>query len=442
MKKFQKWLRAAFVPLLVAVFHLAPVASADDASLTVIYSGNLDGELEPCGCSDEGNLGGIKRRTTTLDRIKKNNPDAVIISAGGLIASQGINDYLKSEYILKAFTRLNYDAIGVQWTDLSYGARFATHYSIPWVASNWVDDQFAKSQHITRSINGRKISMRFFTWLDPDSSPMRQMPGGSPVVDDDTGKLAKELATAHKQGALTVLATTLPLEIIKEQIPLENVDILFVRAGYEVYGEPKKVGDTLVLEPGSRGMRLGKLQLNLDVNNEITGWQHEVIGMPESVPDSPRMQAWYEEYNAKVKEDYLKRVEVRKQQESGESPFAGEEQCKQCHPKQYKIWQESEHAIAFEDLEAVQKSFDPECIQCHTVGFNKPGGFVDISITSHLMNVQCENCHGAAKQHVTSSGQKPVANKNWPREKMCGQCHVQKHSPSFNIDKYWPKIAH
>ena len=149
--------------MLVAVLPVVPAASADDAVLTVIYSGNLDGELEPCGCSDEGNLGGIKRRTTTLDRIKEKNPDAVIISAGGLIASQGINDYLKSEYILKAFSQLNYDAIGVQWADLSYGAKFAAHYQLPWVASNWLNDQFAKSQHITRSINGRKISMQFFT---------------------------------------------------------------------------------------------------------------------------------------------------------------------------------------------------------------------------------------------------------------------------------------
>lgn len=426
------------LPVLLAMSQL----SRNDSMVTVIYSGNLDGELEPCGCSDEGNLGGIKRRTTILDGIKENNPQAVVVSAGGLIASQGTNDYLKSQYIFKAFSHLPYDAIGVQWADLSYGASFAAQYKLPWVASNWIADEFDRSQTIRRDINGRQISIRFFTWLDPGGSPLRQMPGGKPVVDDDAGKLAKELAAARKQGVLTMLATALPLEIIKDQFNLDNIDILFVRAGYEVYAEPQKVGNTLVLAAGSRGMRLGQLQLSLDGQNRISHWQHEVIAMPESVPDSPRMQAWYQDYNAEVKREYLERVAIRKQQESGESPFAGEEQCKQCHAKQYKVWQDSEHAIAFEDLEAVQKSFDPECIQCHTVGFNKPGGFVDISITPHLMNVQCENCHGAAKQHVVSAGRTAVANKDWPREKMCAQCHVQKHSPAFQIDKYWPKIAH
>jgi 2',3'-cyclic-nucleotide 2'-phosphodiesterase (5'-nucleotidase family) len=438
MKSFSTILiRAALIVLLGTV----PVSAAT-VPLTIIYSGNLDGELEPCGCSDEGNLGGIKRRTTTLDNIKEQNPDAVIISAGGLIASEGTNDFLKAVYILKAFSTLPYDAIGVQWKDLNYGVELTTKEQLPWVASNWLADDFARSRTITRTINNNKIAIRFFTWLDPDSSPIRQMPGGIPVTYDDIGKLAKELSAAKSQQSLTVLTTTLPLEIIQEQLPLDAVDILFVRAAYEVYGEPKKVGNTLVLEPGSRGMRLGKLGLTLENNHSIKSWKHEVISMPGSVPDAPRMAAWYDEYNARVKEEYLKRVELRKQRESGESPFIGEEQCKTCHASQHKIWQESEHAIAFEDLEAVKKSFDPECIQCHVVGFNKPGGFVDINLTPHLMNVQCENCHGASKEHAQSGGQKPVANKGWPKEKICGQCHVQKHSPAFELDKYWPKIAH
>ena len=415
---------------------------ASEIPLTIIYSGNLDGELEPCGCSDEGNLGGIKRRATTIDQLREQHPESIVISAGGLIASEGINDFLKSTYILKAFTQLGYDAIGVQWKDLNYGVELAARDNLPWVSSNWIAGEFNKSKTIARNIDGKKITMEFFSWLDPDSSPIRQMPGGKPVTDDDFGQLAELLQKAKQRKSLTVLTTTLPLEILKEQLPLDNIDILIVRAAYEVYGKPKQVGNTLILEPGSRGMRLGKLSLMVTNTGKIANWKHDIVSMPSSVVDSPRMLAWYDEYNAKVKQEYLKRVELRKKRESGESPFVGEEQCKSCHQKQYKIWQESEHAIAFEDLEAVHKSFDPECIQCHTVGFNKPGGFVDINITSHLMNVQCENCHGAAKEHVQSGGQKPVANNSWPKEKMCGQCHVQKHSPSFDINKYWPKIAH
>lgn len=429
-----------FTLALLTCFFSAPIMAG--IPLTVIYSGNLDGELEPCGCSDEGNLGGIKRRTTTLDSVKEKNPNAVILSAGGLITSEGTNDKIKSAYIFEAFSSLSYDAIGVQWKDLGFGVTQTIKSQIPWVSTNWLADDFAKSKMIRRTIAGERVAIQFFSWLDPNESPARQMPGAKPLTTDKTDALNKALQIAKQNKILTVLATTLPYDLAKNMFPLKHVDILIVRAAYEVYGKPKQVENTLVLQPGSRGMRLGELLLDITESGSINKWSHKIIPMPEKVGDAPRMQAWYEAYNAEVKADYLKRVELRKQRESGESPFVGEEQCKTCHAAQYKVWQESEHAIAYEDLEVVQKSFDPECLICHVVGFNEPGGFVDMNITSHLLNVQCENCHGAGKAHVESAGKKPVANKSWTKEKMCQQCHVQKHSPSFDVEKYWPKIAH
>jgi hypothetical protein len=76
------------------------------------------------------------------------------------------------------------------------------------------------------------------------------------------------------------------------------------------------------------------------------------------------------------------------------------------------------------------------------VGFEKPGGFIDMNVTGHLLGVQCESCHGAGRAHVESTGTKALPNKDWPREKICAQCHTQPHSPAFNFERYWPKIAH
>jgi len=434
-------LQSLLVVIVVAVLAVNKVF-ADDIPLTVIYSGNLDGELEPCGCSEQGNLGGIKRRTTMLDQIRNQDPNVVVISSGGLITSEGVNDYLKSVYIFKAFAQLNYDAIAVQWKDLSFGANMATADRLSWVASNWIGSDFAKSSLIHRRINNQDIVMQFFSWLDPENSPVRQMPGAKPLTRENFALLNENLTQAKQSKRLIILAVSLPLDAIGDKINLANVDILIVKSGYEVYDQPMMQGTTLVLKPGSRGMRLGKLELVLSENNTIKQWSHATIDMPTTVKDAPRMQRWYKEYNDKVKQDYLKRVAIRKQRESGNSPYVGEEQCKVCHAAQYQTWQASEHAKAYEDLENVQKSFDPECLACHTVGFNQPGGFVDFTITSHLSSVQCENCHGAAKQHVQSAGKQPVANHDWPRDKMCAQCHIQKHSPGFILDQYWPKIAH
>ncbi len=432
----------SFVKKSLLIFLFLAVFSVNAQPLLLIYSGNLDGELEPCGCTEEGNLGGVKRRVSVFDKLRAENPQMVAISGGGLISAEGSTDQIKAKHILKGFTELNYDAIGMQWKDLSYGVEFLTRDNLPWVVSNWDHEGVLKEKIISRSQGDQSLRLKVFAWLDPNYSPMRQMHGDHAVVNDNAEQIKAGIAKADAEGFITVLLTSLPLEAVKDSFDLKMVDIVFVQAAYEVFGEPRQEGKTLILQPGSRGMRIARLDLNINAKGDIEKWKHEVIALPSSVADAPRMEAWYTAYNDEVKQDYLKRVEIRKQLESGASEYAGEEKCKTCHAAEHKKWFDSQHAIAYEELEGVNKAFDPACIVCHTVGFGKPGGFVDMSLTPHLLNVQCENCHGAAKAHAESKGVKPVTNHDWPKEKICGQCHVQKHSPSFSIEKYWPKIAH
>jgi 2',3'-cyclic-nucleotide 2'-phosphodiesterase (5'-nucleotidase family) len=416
----------------------AVFADSPQQDITLIYSGNLNGELEPCGCAEETDLGGIKRRATIIQSLRKKKPELVLITSGGLLSSESPRDRLKGEYILKGISMLKYDAVAIQWRDLAYGAEFINKTTLPLVSSNWHDDTFAKKQLIQRG----KLSLAFFNWLDPKKAPQRQMQGKHQVVDNNKEALLNSLAQAKKDHAITILSTTLSLKKARKRFSFDNIDILLLRSAHEVYGEPEMSGSTLVLQPGSRGMRLGRVDFSIDTNNKISTYQHEVIRLPDSVPDAANYADWYIEYNAKVKENYLKHVETRKKLETGESPFAGEEVCKTCHAAQHKIWQDSKHAQAYEELEAVNKAFDPDCIVCHTVGFEKTGGFIDATVTANLINVQCESCHGAGREHATSGGAKPVANHQWPNEKMCAQCHVGSHSPSFKFETYWPKIVH
>ncbi len=409
-----------------------------ERTLTLIYSGNLDGELEPCGCSEEGDLGGIKRRVNMVDTLRREDPDLFLISAGGLLISEMPQDRLTSDYILRGLTKLDYDAVGIQWQDLAFGKEFLLQHDLPFVVSNMKDSDFKPNRIVRKG----PYTLAFFQWLDPESDPKRQMKGEHGMVSEDTDGLRQALAIAKGEGATTILASTLILDQAQQRLPLDDVDILVIRANYEEYGEPQRVGGTLVVQPGSRGMRLGRLDLTTGSNGDIAKWHHQVIALPKSVGDAPRMEDWYEDYNAQVKQQYEKSVAMRKALETGESPFAGAEQCQSCHQQEFAVWSKSHHAKAFYTLQDVKKAFDPNCIVCHTVGFDKVGGFIDPDTTPSLMHVQCESCHGAARKHVESGGLQPVANADWPGIRMCQQCHTQPHSPSFNFDSYWPKIVH
>jgi len=430
-------MRSIILLMLLAVAgHSGGVLAAE--RVTLIYSGNVDGELEPCGCSPEGDLGGVRRTATLLDHLRAEQTNLFAVSAGGLMSGFAAHGRLTNEFILKGYAMLHLDAVGVQWADLSYGAALPARYPLPWVASNWRGADFSKERRVSRG----GVELAFYTWLDPASSPDKNMQGNHAQVDDGSQVLGRALAEARRQGALTVLATTLTPKEAEQRLPLKDVNVLLIRSKYEVYGEPQQLGDTLVLQPGSRGMRIGRVDFELDRKGKIRNWHHEVIGLPPSVPDSPRLEAWYGEYSAKIKESYAQMVALRKAQEQGQTPFAGEEQCKSCHSAAYEKWNRSRHAHAFPSLEDVNKAFDPNCIQCHSVGFKQAGGFIDLDLTPQLSSVQCESCHGAAREHVLSAGAKRTANADMAAPKMCAQCHTEPHSPSFNFEKYWPRIAH
>ena len=422
---------------LVLFILLPQLAWAQGNQVDIVYSGNIDGELEPCGCSIEGDLGGILRQSSTIKKLRQEKPELIALSSGGLIVSMVPQDKLTAEYILKAYSRLEYDAVGLQWNDLAYGDEFVLENKINWVSTNRGDEAFSDSHIISRG--QQKLS--FFSWLNPAESPQLAMQvEHNGQVENDIDALAENLRQAQKNG-LTVLSTTLTLEQAKA-LPLQYVDILLIRAAYEVFSEPQQLDNTLILQPGSRGMRLGQLSLTLADDGRIAGFEHEVISMPTSVEDDPDLLSWYQEYNNKVKQAYLKRVELRKSLETGQSPYVGEETCKTCHQEEHNIWSETLHSNAFAKLEQVNKAFDPACIKCHTVGFETSGGFIDFDATPHLMNVQCESCHGAGRVHVESAGFELSKNNGWQPEQVCAQCHVQKHSPSFDLKTYWPRIKH
>ena len=75
------------VPILVLLLvGMGPVSASEN--VTIVYSGNLRGELEPCGCTSEGDLGGIRRHASAVDRLRKERPNLFLVSSGGLLSGK------------------------------------------------------------------------------------------------------------------------------------------------------------------------------------------------------------------------------------------------------------------------------------------------------------------------------------------------------------------
>jgi hypothetical protein len=160
--------------------------------------------------------------------------------------------------------------------------------------------------------------------------------------------------------------------------------------------------------------------------------------------------------------------------------------CKNCHTKQYDFWEKTPHSSAYLILYSKNEHINPECITCHTLGYQKSGGFDKIlkplvlttqkpgieeimktvfpneksktvsfktnaeeykkihkkywdeinqlysekKITKNFLGVQCEHCHGNREEHIQKVGLKLKV----PAKNQCVQCHTPPNAEPVTKD--------
>jgi len=110
-----------------------------------------------------------------------------------------------------------------------------------------------------------------------------------------------------------------------------------------------------------------------------------------------------------------------------------------CHSGHYNDWIGTHHATALETLKAIGQGTNPACIGCHTVGFGESGGYIDEATTPHLAGIQCENCHGPGRDHVTNVDDVNLRPPTDISSAVCGKCHKEVHHPTF---EEWSSSGH
>jgi hypothetical protein len=404
----------------------------------LIYAGNIQGELEPCGCTPETDFGGILRHSTGLMNLRQQFPRAFTIAAGGLLDKDASTQKIKNQYIILGFSEMAYDAIGLQWRDLVFGEELLkSDPALPWISSNYPRSSFVKNRVIARGDQ----QLLVFALLDPADFAL--MSGREQFQQLTDGLLAtiKQVRTQN-QLVLVLLSPKMQnwLPILQDQ-----VDFIVLPTGAEQFEAPRALSTkTWLLQPGHRGMYLGAAKFLRSSQGEWQLQQNQILPLSSSVANDAKLQPWYDQYNEAVRAAYQQEVAIKKQI-LGESPYVGADACIACHQAAYAVWQKSAHAHALDKLKAVNKAFDPECVSCHVVGLQQSGGFIDESTTPHLANVQCENCHGPRRDHIKQPGlktEKSIQATQLASEKNCLTCHNAEHSPKFDFKKYWPLIQH
>jgi hypothetical protein len=458
--------------------------------LALVFTGELDGYIEPCGCAGlENQLGGLKRRHTFIKQMQEKGWPLALFDVGGLAKRAGSQADIKYRYALEALAEMGYQAIAIGGSDLKVSAD-ALAYSLK-------NFEPGKNPIVSANVGiyGLDVSL-----VEGFRRPYRVLEAGGKRIGV-TSVLGAKFRDAYKN--LSDIEISDPVEAISKvapQLAAERCDLQVLL----VHGEPAEAddlarkfpqfqivaaaggaeepparpgkieGSTAVrIEAGHKGMYAVVLGI-FDDPDPKKQYRYQRVPLDSRFGESPEMQARMVAYQKELETMTLAGLGL-----SGvanpDGEYAGSAACADCHTKAWAVYENTPHHHATDTLEKLDppRHFDPECLSCHVTGWNPQeyfpfvSGYMGLAETPELVQNGCENCHGPAAAHVAvESGEVQVT----PKEQQtlrdglhlkvianegnkdgqalgevvtkCMQCHDLDNSPNFDFQKWWPKVKH
>jgi hypothetical protein len=416
------------------LFMIAPPPAPGEGWLAF---GDLRGHLAPCGCDPKTDLGGIGRLGSLLEQ---ETPPLLLFNLGNNLSGKTPLT-LEDQFILKGLALLKPSVSlrnrrEIEEKSLSPKDYVLSNQKPPFVLGVpfWVSDKvqvwggvFSTDLSFLEPLSEELIK-RWKKEALPDRERFLLFSGS----DDDLKKITKY---GFFQNIISSNSKDFEIFIGEKETDLERLPGVYMTP---LGGGGMLRGGWLAKTPGPP-----TLETLLLPNTTGPGFLepfYPVTWLKPSYEPSQgsRFRELFDQYRVHSQKDFHKAAAARGQ-DLADSPYVGALSCQGCHPQAYDTWQKSKHAQAFVTLEGVRQGENPACVGCHSVGYEKKGGFASKALSPHLSHVQCENCHGPRKEHIKS----PAALAKPPSAMgVCVSCHIPPHSPSFHLETYWKEIAH
>jgi len=430
--------------------------------------------MEPCGCTAE-QIGGLIRRYDFIERLHNQNWPTALIEGGTLIkdpagAPGGFEQAkYKFDYSLKALNLLKYDAIALSAEDLKIGVDEALGLfdnnlmggKTKIVVANVQPDKVFENMFRTSIIvTAGPVKLGITAVIDPETLQKLADPDKDarlPSIkrpDEVLPGVLAELESKSDYQVLMVQGSPALARRLAEACPGFDVVLATSETADPFKHEPDLLngGKTMLVSVGKKGKYVGVVGF---YPNEPERMRYQLVTLDGTYdgPGAPMkhlIQDQYREFlkTARVVEQFTRRDYVNG---APGALFVGAETCKECHPKTFEFWSDTDHAQAFLSLLDDPKpntAFDAECITCHTTGFEYRSGWRSESDTPHLEGNQCENCHGPGSKHAADPDNTEfrklitVTAEQADKNLLCYRCHDEDNSRDFSFPKYWKKIVH
>lgn len=452
-------------------------------AVALVISGEMNGYLEPCGCAGlENQKGGLSRRWTMLDERRKAGWELLPIDLGGLVRRYGTQAEIQYQFAADALRAMGYAAVGYGPADLRLPG--------PALVQAVGDDLGDKSLFVAANVGvfgfdggfvaryrvvvrgGVRIGI---TSVVGDSFQPQinnsdvQFRGAEEALQELMPKLTEE------SDVRVLLSHSSPEESRALAKKFPDFDLIVTAGGAdEPPQEPETLADsaTRLIEVGHKGMYCVVVGIYPESEPPLS---FQRVPLDSRFTDATPMREQLTRYQDQLRLAGWEGLGLRPAQHPRtkkpgdlEGQFVGAERCGKCHTQAHTKWLSTKHAHATETLTKLTppRQFDPECISCHSIGWNAKEyhpyetGYVGLEATPALVGNGCENCHGPGRGHSEAEERRPPRNladrdrmrqamrltKATAKESVCEKCHDLDNSPEFHkdgaFDRYWTKVEH
>lgn len=459
----------------------------------LLLTGEQHGYLEPCGCT-ANQSGGMARRADLVRILTEERKWPVAgLDVGGTPKRNRRQDQIKFVKLWEAFNSLNYGAVAVGLEELKFGADFLFQQQVadPEEAKKGTALLGANVSLYNPPIEGWPLATRVVTVgqvkvgvtavvgasLRDQVAPAGAM---SNITIRDPAEVLPDAIAAlqvEKPDFLVLLShgSVEEAKQLAEKFPMFRI-ILTAGGPEEPDKKPIVVGQTWVVLAGHKGKRVGVLGYFPD--DAQRPFRFDLVELDnQRFQNHPKMRTLMKDYQQLLFDEAIATSEELVWKHPSGHSFVGAEKCGECHTKAFEHWKTTKHAHAYqslidgrpEDKDPISRIHDPECLSCHVTGWEPQqmlrydSGFFSKDRTPHLLDQQCENCHGPGSHHVSlqerfandaasvtkeelEQGRTSVRRTlEQARNGDCARCHDSDNDPHFvpqAFDKYWDQVKH
>ncbi|MYK17339.1 hypothetical protein F4055_04110 [Candidatus Poribacteria bacterium] len=403
-----------------------------DSTQLLLFTGNTQAQLEPCGCFI-GQSGGLSRRAKAISHIRQNGFFPLLVDLGGIPPSRPpsikphsfesdtvstddvviMRDRHRVQTTFTAMEMMGYDAFFPFEAETEIVQNQKVDVSFPFLSSDLTQDS---GSYLIKTVGEKRIALVALDFKAPAE------------IASVSDKFDLLLSEVQAQSDFVVGLSHSSPEV-NRALAQKYPNLSAILSPHE--GETEKIGNVLLVSCNSKGKTLGALLLT-DTEVDI-----QQIALTEHVPDDPDIRRLLDDFYHQVATDgQLQAISHRlfalePFEQDDRNSYIGSQACQECHQKAFTQWSHSSHATAFNTLRTVGREYYPECVTCHATGAGYESGYqIGNSDRKHLADVGCETCHGPGKQHVYT----PLKNniRGQVPEKVCMECHTPEHSPGFD----------